>query len=305
MLALATAASSAPHQVNTAALQPGEPEQLLIPPDANLVSPHIDLDKWSVRHGVPSRLRATVNVSLWTSPTGRMVESVRTRTDPAFVFAYNPFDKDMQDMLGSLVLEPALTRAWHETTWECCAAPGGLVVDVGGNYGYYTLYSAALGCSVVVFEPVDAYQEIMRLGLALNPGFASKVRLFGNVVYDLPGEYDLNVPTPTPRKPLALGMTGMAGIAGVLKTTHTVSTTVKARAMRIDDVVRQDVCLLKADVEGYEPQVVQTAAQLLNRRRVGSVQVCVWMAHPHYRSPPAPPDSDCGDRPFATERCAD
>eukprot|EP00966_Prymnesium_polylepis_P030640 713270-Prymnesium_polylepis.1 len=47
--------------------------------------------------------------------------------------------------LPQLVLEPALTLAWHDATKECCARRG-LIVDVGGNFGWYTLYSLALGC---------------------------------------------------------------------------------------------------------------------------------------------------------------
>ena len=96
----------------------------------------------------------------WSSPLGQTLESVTTNTDPPFTFAYNPNDADMQRMREQLVLEPVLTHAWHEATWRCCARPGGLVVDVGGNFGWYTLFSLALGCEVVVFEPVPLFQEV-------------------------------------------------------------------------------------------------------------------------------------------------
>ena len=46
-----------------------------------------------------------------------------------------------------------------------------------------------------------------------------------------------------------------------------------ASSVRIDDLVRQDVCLLKADVEGYEPQVMQTAQSLLSTRNVLNLQL--------------------------------
>ena len=147
--------------------------------------------------------------------------------------------------------------------------------QVGGNYGWYTLYSLALGCSVVVFEPVPRYLEVMQLGLALNPGFASRVTIFSNVVYDEPGEYSLRVPNVNRHlaRPLSLGMTGMDGRAGVLKTIWLAKATVaKAKAVRLDDIVQRDICLLKADVEGYEPQVFQTAAALLSRYPVPAIQ---------------------------------
>ena len=67
---------------------------------------------------------------------------------------------------------------------------------------------------MIVFEPVPAYQEVMRLGLALNPGFADRVTIYGNVVYNDPGTYTLRVPIPSKIGRLKkLGMTGMAGTA--------------------------------------------------------------------------------------------
>mgnify|MGYP006135015215 CR=1 FL=1 len=215
-------------------------------------------------------------VMRWTSPSGQTLESLRVQTDPPFVFAYNPLDTDMVHMVHTLAVEPRLTRVWHELTWQCCAGPDGLIVDVGGNYGWYTLYSLALGCSVVVFEPVPAYQDIMRLGLWLNPGFSSRVTIYGNVVYDTPGVYDLRVPIPVKRldKLIPLGMTGMGGRSGYLKTVWSAKANiVKARSLRIDDVVQRNICLMKADVEGYEPQVFHTAAALLGRYSVPALQL--------------------------------
>lgn len=40
---------------------------------------------------------------------------------------------------------------------------------------------------MAVFEPVPAYREVMQLGIALNPGFADRVAVHANVVYDVPG----------------------------------------------------------------------------------------------------------------------
>ena len=66
----------------------------------------------------------------WRSPTGQTLESLTTLTDPPFVFAYNPYDDDMLKMRRTLILEPTLTRVWHETTWKCCSRRNGLTVDV-------------------------------------------------------------------------------------------------------------------------------------------------------------------------------
>jgi len=202
------------------------------------------------------------------------LESVTTRTHPPFTFAFKPDDDDMQRMRSQLILEPTLTHAWHEATWRCCQQPGGLVVDVGGNFGWFTLYSLALGCSVVVFEPIPAYREVMQLGIELNPGFGARVDVRPNVVYDTPGNYSLRVPMPGGKHRKKLGMTGMAGARGVLKSDfHAKAYTHVASSVRIDDLVARDACMLKADVEGYEPQVLQTAQRLLAQRIVPNIQL--------------------------------
>jgi len=215
-------------------------------------------------------------VNRWTTPTSQLLESVTTRTHPPFTFAFIPADDDMQRMRQQLILEPMLTLAWHEAIWRCCQSGGGsgLVVDVGGNFGWYTLYSLALGCSVAVFEPIPAYREVLELGVSLNPGFRERVRLYPNVVYDQPGNYSLRVPLATGKHRKKLGMTGMAGTRGVLKTDKTAKAyTHTASSVRLDDLVQRDVCLLKADVEGYEPQVLQTAQKLLSTFSVPSLQL--------------------------------
>ena len=209
----------------------------------------------------------------WRSPRQKVLHTVSTNTEPRFTFAYNPLDDDMDKMAATLVTEPKLTFGWHEATWRCCAAPGGLIVDIGANYGWFALYSLALGCEVVAFEPVPEFQEALRLGISLNPGFAQRARLYANVVYDTPGNYSLRVPiVEEGQRHRKMGMTGMRGSAGVLKKDSGRAYQHTAASVRVDDVVDRDVCLLKADVEGYEPQAIGTAMRLLSKRRVDTLQ---------------------------------
>jgi hypothetical protein len=67
---------------------------------------------------------------------GQTIETLSTRTEPRFIFAYNPFDDDMARMRKTLILEPTLTSAWHEATHRCCNESRGLVIDIGGNFGW-------------------------------------------------------------------------------------------------------------------------------------------------------------------------
>ena len=69
----------------------------------------------------------------------------------------------------------------------------------------------------------------------------------------------------------------MEGSRGVLKSDfHAKAYTHVASSVRIDDLVDRDACLLKADVEGYEPQVLQTAQRLLTAFKVGQPRVANW-----------------------------
>ena len=55
------------------------------------------------------------------------------------------------------------------------------MLDVGANFGWYSLLSLSLGCRVDAFEPVSSYRDVIRLAVHLNPGFAARLRLFANV----------------------------------------------------------------------------------------------------------------------------
>ena len=122
------------------------------------------------------------------------------------------------------------------------------------------MFARALGCKVVVLEPVPEYVATIQKGLALNPGFAEGVHLHRNVAYDQQGEFTLRVPVGRKQ----LGMVSMMGTHGALKgypPSHP-HYNVTATAVRADDLLLADstpICLLKADVEGYEPQAARTA----------------------------------------------
>ena len=48
------------------------------------------------------------------------------------------------------------------------------MLDVGANFGWYTLFSLALGCRTVSFEPVPMWRDVLRLGIALN-GYGARL----------------------------------------------------------------------------------------------------------------------------------
>ena len=251
----------------------------------------------------------------WSTPDGVVLESLTTATEPPFVYVFNPLDKDMLYIRERLVVEPDLTRIWMNSTREFCAAPGGLVVDVGSNFGWYAMLSLSLGCSVVAFEPVRAYQDVIRLAVHLNgASFAKRLTVYGNAVLDKPGNFSMLVPLagvartqaqpsggsstrptrrPRPTATLATHMRthmGMAALLGprgqaAVKDVSTLSPgTLTYRqpiaTVRIDAVLQQPLCMLKIDIEGLEPQALSSAVGLLSLHRVRIVQLEVTRKKP-------------------------
>jgi FkbM family methyltransferase len=251
----------------------------------------------------------------WSTPDGILLESLTTATEPPFVYAYNPLDQDMLFVRHRLLVEPELTRIWSNSTRECCAAPNGVVVDVGSNFGWYAMLSLSLGCSVVAFEPVRAYQDVIRLAVHLNgASFAKRLTVYGNAVLDKPGNFSMLVPLagvartqaqpsggsrtrPTRRpRPMAtlathmrthMGMAALLGPRGqaAVKDVSTLSPgTLTYRqpiaTVRIDAVLQQPLCMLKIDIEGLEPQALSSAVGLLSLHRVRVVQLEVTRKKP-------------------------
>mmetsp|Transcript_45111 Transcript_45111/g.118305 ORF Transcript_45111/g.118305 Transcript_45111/m.118305 type:complete len:480 (+) Transcript_45111:165-1604(+) len=237
-------------------------------------------------------------VAQWTTPAGVKLESLYTQAlSPPFAYAYNPFDKDMLNVRRTLMVEPLLTAQWIRQTQTCCSR-GGLVLDVGANFGWYTLLSRALGCATMSFEPVSAFRDVLHLGLYLNKDFKVNATVFPNAVFDIKGNYTMVVPVSGPaRKPnnsivphptlrthrrshLGISvMLGPKGLAAVKDVTKQEPGTIVAResvaTITLDGVVPPDsaVCALKVDVEGLEPSVLQTARRMLATQKVEALQL--------------------------------
>ena len=220
-------------------------------------------------------------VTAWRSPNGKRLHSVETNTDPPFIFAYNPLDMDMARMAKKWVLEPAITLAWNDAARSCCGRTDGPydVVDVGANFGWFSLFSAALGCRVLAFETVPEWNEAFALGLALNRGFSRRVRVVKKAVHSEASDVALHVPKTDDGRSRFLGMTYMNGSAGMIKGYSNVETYVHvAKTASVDDFFQDSaptsrVCVFKADVEGYEPQVFATAQRLFLRGQVQHVHM--------------------------------
>lgn len=193
-----------------------------------------------------------------------------TSTVPSFNFAYTDATKDV-DVSGQMafggVVELGLTQMWYTALRDQCIQQNGsraLVVDVGGNFGWYSAYAAKIGCRVVTWEPVPHFRAFLEYNSQLNH-LEGLIAIRDNAVAEVSGKvYNMVVP--------GRGIWGTAGIDGLNVDRSNIPEEflekVTAVGARVDDVVQEDVLLLKVDVEGFEPAVIASAEGLLQNHKV-------------------------------------
>ncbi|MFZ5784753.1 MAG: FkbM family methyltransferase [Pseudomonadota bacterium] len=138
--------------------------------------------------------------------------------------------------------------------------PGMRVVDVGANYGYYTLLMAdAVGESgqVIAVEPSPDAAALLAETLALN-GFTGRTQLVPQALGAAPGSALLFTPDSEPKNALLVGQPDLPGG----QTQEVPVTTLDALAL---DGRRVD--LIKVDAEGAEEAIVAGMQGVIARDR--------------------------------------
>jgi len=148
--------------------------------------------------------------------------------------------------------EPHLTALFQRTL-----LPGMTVVDVGANVGYYSLLSAALvgpSGKVFAFEPNSENARLILMSRDRNN--ATQLVLHPVALSD--------------ENRYAFFSPHMGSNGGILPTSQEVIESrqcVVVPTARLDEIVTQEVDLIKIDVEGAEGRVLAGADKLLERRR--------------------------------------
>ena len=135
-----------------------------------------------------------------------------------------------------------------ELTLQHCVGRD-LVVDIGANIGLFATRFSTLFRSVVCFEPVTAVHDCLRL----NTQHAENITIHKTGLGDHPGTAMISVPA-------ASANCGQYSMVDFVEDTEATSEIVPVQ--RLDDFdLRPD--LIKMDVQGYEPWVLQGATQTL------------------------------------------
>ncbi|KAG1678984.1 hypothetical protein FOA52_013047 [Chlamydomonas sp. UWO 241] len=197
-------------------------------------------------------------------------QDVDVRTSPTLCAAatHRRVDSDVSHMVDRVgLLEGGITQVFYESLHKHCVQPDGsrgLVIDVGANFGYFSVYSALMGCRVIAWEPVPMFRAFVRYNVQLN-NVSHLVELRGAVVGETDGEVlEMHVPKT--------GVWGTASVGGINQfILNQDLDKIKVPSERVDSVVNEDVLLLKVDVEGYEPIVFRSLVNLLRERQVDNI----------------------------------
>lgn len=169
---------------------------------------------------------------------------------------------------NDLGISPSIgVLGWHElrTTelFEMLIRRGSTVVDIGANVGYFTLLAARLAGEdgvVISFEPDPTSFSLLEKSVLKNR--FGNVRLSNKCVSNLDGT-----------RLLHFSITQNKGLHSISKEiggpSLEVSSTRLDTALESLQIPRID--LLKIDVEGAEPEVIEGARRLLRERRVRNV----------------------------------
>jgi FkbM family methyltransferase len=194
-------------------------------------------------------------------PLMRMLQSTtqdfvisKSKTDPPFIFTGPESQPIFDYMRRNGVWGPMETQIFKEVcNWRCDKSKSiksnPLVIDVGGNIGMFTLFSASMGCRVQTYEPIPGAFYFMRLSVLLN-GFEDNIQTNNKAIDEGPGETVIEFH----------GDWGVGNIKIVDKDKDFENEKKKAnnlvvKTTGLSQEIKEDVLLLKVDVEGFEDNV--------------------------------------------------
>ena len=154
-------------------------------------------------------------------------------------------------------------RDWESETipvFYRLAQSAEIVLDIGANTGFYTLLACTANprARVIAFEPVPRVYEKLLEHISLNH-FEDRCEVYQTAVSNFVGTAKMHIPPEDLPTSASLNPKGFRGFDGILQ---------QVPVTTIDAVVgERTVDLVKIDVEGFEPQVLEGMQMTLQRCR--------------------------------------
>ncbi|MEE4172714.1 MAG: FkbM family methyltransferase [Xanthomonadales bacterium] len=148
--------------------------------------------------------------------------------------------------------------AWLER--QPCPANDALVIDAGANLGWYALLLDRLGMgrlAIHAFEPDPENRALLERNCALNQ--AQNVTIHASALSNRRGQATLHR-----YRAINRGKHSLRPLARGVDTVEVETDTLDACLARAG-LSDRDIFLLKVDVEGFEPEVIEGAAESLRR----------------------------------------
>jgi FkbM family methyltransferase len=200
----------------------------------------------------------------------------QTVTDPSFFISLHDRATDFvrwSIMDTGSYYENFITR---HTKFVLGQTHWGILIDVGMNIGWFSLWALALGAKVYGFEPNPINRLRFCESIDLNKFPISNIHLYNNALSNEEADMLLS---HMPGNPGSAGLVSAAqGKKKLMLKGYSVIDGI--RVVRLDDVAEKEgwlaedgpvISLLKIDVEGYDPKVIFGAARLLKSRKVKNV----------------------------------
>jgi FkbM family methyltransferase len=152
---------------------------------------------------------------------------------------------------------------WETWVTQCLArivAPGSVCIDIGANFGYFTLLmselSGAKGRTVAV-EPNPDICTFLRMTQSIHP---FKFDIIEAALSNKTGRATLNIPNIYP---------GSAGITSFIQHLGVKHSRKKVKTLTLDDLIESlgllKIDVIKMDVEGAEPLIFEGMQQTIAR----------------------------------------
>ena len=175
----------------------------------------------------------------------------------------DPFSTSGRIIIDEGSYEPELVELMRRKL-----APGGVFVDIGANEGLFSAIAASIVGDkglVIAVEPQSRLRDVLEINIALNN--RGSYRIYRNVIGEEDG-LELS---------LSLGPSSHTGGSSLVRAYRWSKRTEKVASRTVDSILAEQdnphVDLMKIDVEGYEPEVVNSAAATLAAKRIKAIAV--------------------------------